>query len=67
MRSSSKIIPNNVKNSKIRISWFDTITSRYHYGDWRNYNNKKSLTEWINNQNKKYTNQIYRIEYKRIK
>ena len=64
---SSKIIPNNVKNSKIRISWFDTTTSRYHCGNWRNDNNKKSLTEWIDNQNKKYTNQIYRIEYKRIK
>lgn len=64
---SSKIIPNNIKNSKIRISWFDMTTSGYHYGDWRNYNNKKSLIEWINNQNKKYTNQIYRIEYKKIK
>ena len=64
---SSKIIPHHLNNNKIRISWFDTTTSTYNYGDWRNYNNKKGLTEWANNQNKKYTNQIYRIEYKRIK
>lgn len=64
---SSKIIPKRLNNCKIRVSWFDKTNSMYYYGDWRNYNNKKFLAGWIDNQNKIYDDQIYRIEYKRLK
>lgn len=63
----NKISPNQDKEYKIRVSWFDKISSKYSYGDWRSKLHEKFLTKWVNKQNKIYPDQDYRIEYYKIK
>tara|TARA_B100000519_G_scaffold158916_1_gene140603 strand:- start:4313 stop:4513 length:201 start_codon:yes stop_codon:yes gene_type:complete len=64
---NNKVAPNEDKVYKIRVSWFDKVSSSYYCGDWKNKIYEKFLTKWVNNQNKIYPDQFYRIEYNRIK
>jgi len=63
----NKIIPEGRKMYKIRISWFDETLMKYYCGDWRNASEEENLKKWINDQKKRYPDQIFRIEYKRLK
>ena len=45
----NKISPNQDKEYKIRVSWFDKITSKYSYGDWRSKLQEKFLKNGLIN------------------
>jgi hypothetical protein len=62
-----KIIPKGEKIYKVRISGFDETYSKYYCGDWQNASEEETLKKWVNEQQKRYPYQSFRIEYKKLK
>ena len=52
---------------EVRICWVDKNCEKIYYGDWQKWSKKEDLLDWINSNNRLYSDAKYWLEKRKKK